>query len=59
MRVKSLSIHVCTYVREFRFKLMFNRKHVSQFAAREKNLKKKKKKCPYRMRFSVEDPETL
>lgn len=41
MRVKSLSIHVCSYVREFRFKLMFNRKHVSQFATREKKIFKK------------------
>lgn len=39
MKVKNLSIHVCTYVREFRFKLMFKRKHVSQFATREKKLK--------------------
>lgn len=46
MRIKSLSIHVCTYVREFTFKQMFNRKHVSQFAAREKKILKKKEEMP-------------
>lgn len=58
MRVKNLGIHVYTYVREFRSKQMFNGKHVSQFATRERK-RKEKKKCPYRVRFSVEDPLIL